>query len=81
MHKPVIDLYFRVEELRAKNLNKDLLLQAEKMMIETEYKLALEAELDAKWKERADVFGGAMKTIADGFGNAISSYFNDIFNE
>jgi len=79
MHKPVIDLYLKVEKLRAKNLDRDLLLQAEKQLIETEYKLALEAELDAKWKERADVFGGAMKTIADGFGSAISSHFNDIF--
>ena len=79
MHKPVIDLYFRVEELRAKNLNKDLLLQAEKMMIETEYKLALEDKLDARWKERTEMWAQAMKTIADGFGSAVSSAFNDIF--
>jgi len=78
-HKPVIDLYFKIEKLRAENLSKEAYNLAERHLIQTEYVKAEQDLLDAKWKERADTFGAAMKTIADGFGSAISSHLNDVF--
>jgi hypothetical protein len=72
-------LEFKLAKIKDKRIDEELKLLESKWEVEMELMKAQEAERDALWKERAQKFGGAMKTIADSFGSAISNYYNDIF--
>jgi len=78
-HKVLLDLEFKLEKIKDKNISEAEKLLQSKWAVEMELMKAQEAVRDAIWKDRAATFGAAMNKIAQSFGSAVGTYFNDRF--